>query len=54
MTNSQNAMRAALDSHNGRLVDHDPLPAYANKRICSSEVDGHIRGHLASQTREHV
>ena len=26
MTNSQNAMRAALDGHNGRLVDHDPCP----------------------------
>ena len=42
MTNSQNAVRAALDGHNGRFVDHDSLPADADKRICSSEVDCHI------------
>ena len=54
MTDGQNAMRTALDRHDARLVQHNTLPRYGNKRICGAKVNSEVARRGAPETPEQV
>ena len=54
VADGQHAMRAFLDSHNGRLVDHNALARDGDQGIRGAKVNGHVTRHLASEPREKI